>query len=63
MKDLEKQLEENEKLIAKNQEQYKQKLDQENLNWISKLEDLENGKEKIDDIVKNVEYMRISEEA
>lgn len=61
MKDLEKQLEENEKLIAKNQEQYKQKLDQENLDWISKLEDLENGKEKIDGIVRNLSITGIGD--
>lgn len=61
MRALEKQLSQNEEMLKKKQEEYLLKKQQEEDSWTSMLNDLENGEEKLKDIVTNLPVVGIGD--
>lgn len=61
MNDLKKQLSNNEKLITEKQKDYENRLKEENDNWNSVLNDLENGEKEISNYVTNLPIVAVGD--
>lgn len=61
MKKLENQLAQNEKVIQKKQEEYAKKQKEEEENWLSTLQDLENAESKVKEVVVNSKIVGVGD--
>jgi len=61
MKRLEQQLEQNQEVVQKRQEEYKLQLEQEQQNYEQMLNDLENGEKNLDEVISNLSVVGVGD--